>query len=195
MSDQKKDKWLKLLGEVEELTYQKEELRKGYIDLVVKKNNITNKSRIKSVVILLLLVVVVSVAVSYNKFRENDKNPLEVQKALSTNFDEDSDKESPEHSNALDDEEDIEVSGETESVVYAVQVGAFRKLNIKNKFNKSSNFKTSKNKDGLNIYSVGEFDNYEAAEEFMKEIKKLGFKDAFVIKLVNKKKVPFNSDM
>ena len=183
MSYVKKDRWLELLSEVENLTTEKEELRKGYIDLVVKKNRMTRKSKIKSIIIIVLLILF---TVFYYQRNESETQNIMVNQTNSQVIDDPKE--------ALKDsiikEKKVLPVKEKETIVFSVQIGALRKLKIHNKLNKSSNFKAFKNKEGLNIYSLGEFDSYKAARQFRKQIKKLGFKDAFIVKLKNNKKVP-----
>ena len=194
MSYVKKDKWLELLSEVENLTADKEELRKGYIDLVIKKKRATRKSRIKSIIIILLALF--SIVVIYNKQNEVVSQNLVVDQNIHQHEAIEDEIQDGEDENQLLEtpitkkEKPIQIQEKKDVIVFTVQIGALRKLAIKNELNKSSNFKTFKNKDGLNIYSLGEFDNYEAARVFRKQVKKLGFKDAFIIKLKNNKKIP-----
>lgn len=63
--------------------------------------------------------------------------------------------------------------------VYAVQIGAFKHKDLSLYSEGFVNFRSYKNR-SYNAYSLGNFDNYEEAEAFRKELIALGFKDPMV---------------
>jgi TolA-binding protein len=76
-----------------------------------------------------------------------------------------------------------------QGLVYKVQVGAFVHFDI-NKYLKDTgeNFE-GETADGMNKYTMGKFKDYTLAEAFMKDIKKMGIKDAWVVPLIDGKRV------
>lgn len=74
-------------------------------------------------------------------------------------------------------------------LVYKVQVGAFVHFDI-NKYLKDTgeNFE-GENADGMNKYTMGKFKEFALAEAFMKDIKKMGIKDAWVVPLIDGRRV------
>jgi len=81
-----------------------------------------------------------------------------------------------------------------DGVVFRVQIGAFKDevpLEIANKFLKiaKKGIKNYKNEDGLNIYSVGSYKNYEDASASRAEVVAEGITDAFIVAYYNGKKV------
>jgi septal ring factor EnvC (AmiA/AmiB activator) len=73
-------------------------------------------------------------------------------------------------------------------VVYAVQVGNYKKLDLKAFFNGNKAMRTE-NFTGGNAYMVGNFTTVEEALEFARNMKKLGILDAFVTKYDNGERV------
>lgn len=79
-------------------------------------------------------------------------------------------------------------------IVFKVQVGAFREqvpIGIANRLLANSNrgIKTFRDENGLMIYTVGEFLEYESANSLKKELVAGGLADAFVIAFKNGKKM------
>ena len=82
-------------------------------------------------------------------------------------------------------------------LIYSVQLGAFKNdipLEMANAFIKLSSKKGSisnqPDENGMTIYTIGSFNNYNDAQKFKTEIVDAGVKDAFVIALKEGKKVP-----
>jgi len=75
-----------------------------------------------------------------------------------------------------------------DTVIYAVQVGAFEEGGIELYSNNLIQF-TEVRKDDFYKYSLGAFETLEEAQTFRKEIVRLGFKDAFVASYKNGKRL------
>ena len=78
--------------------------------------------------------------------------------------------------------------------VFKVQIGAFKEevpIEIANKFLKitSKGIKNFMDENGLTVYTAGNFDNYENANELKNEILNIGVIDAFVIAFNGGKKI------
>lgn len=63
---------------------------------------------------------------------------------------------------------------------FRVQLGAYQNFDIKSKIGKDENMK-SENAGGLDKYTVGYFKGYNEAQEFAKDVRKMGIKDAWVV--------------
>jgi hypothetical protein len=71
---------------------------------------------------------------------------------------------------------------------YAVQLGAFKKVNTQLSSDKYSVVRNAKYND-FNLYTLGVFETEEEAEELLKVVNEIEFKDAFVGKYVNGQRV------
>jgi len=71
---------------------------------------------------------------------------------------------------------------------YAVQLGAFKKVNTPLSSDKYSVVRNAKYND-FNLYTLGVFETEEEAEELLKVVNEIEFKDAFVGKYVNGQRV------
>jgi cell division protein FtsN len=81
-----------------------------------------------------------------------------------------------------------------DGIVFRVQIGAFRDevpLEIANKFLKitKKGIKNYKDDNGLTIYSVGSYRNYEDAAAAKAEVIAEGINDAFIVAYQNGKKI------
>lgn len=63
---------------------------------------------------------------------------------------------------------------------FRVQLGAYQNFDIKGKMKNDDNMK-AENAGGLDKYTVGYFKNYNDAQEFSKDVRKMGIKDAWVV--------------
>ncbi len=63
---------------------------------------------------------------------------------------------------------------------FRVQLGAYQNFDIKGKISKDENMQ-SENAGGLDKYTVGYFKSYNEAQEFSKDVRKMGIKDAWVV--------------
>jgi len=74
------------------------------------------------------------------------------------------------------------------NVVYSVQIGAFLQNVKTGNYNKSSGLFNHRYDDGYNRFYSGVFESYEKAQNHMKQMKKDGYGDAFVIGLEGEKR-------
>jgi hypothetical protein len=71
--------------------------------------------------------------------------------------------------------------GQAKGYYYRVQLGAYKNFDIKGKLNKGDETMMAENKDGMDKYVVGLFFNFEEADAFKNDIRKMGIRDAFVV--------------
>ncbi|MEN8126068.1 MAG: OmpA family protein, partial [Bacteroidota bacterium] len=69
------------------------------------------------------------------------------------------------------------------TVVYTVQIGAYRKNVQSNKYDKLTNLFNHRYNDGLNRYFAGKFKTSDEARSYAKLLKKRGFEGAFLVGL------------
>ncbi len=72
---------------------------------------------------------------------------------------------------------------ENTTIVYTVQIGAFKRDVQSNKFNKLNNLFNHRYDDGFNRYFSGKFKTQKEAKEYVKTLKKRGFEGAFIVGL------------
>jgi len=71
-----------------------------------------------------------------------------------------------------------------QGIVYGVQVGNYKTLDLREFFNSNKGLRTETYTDG-NAYVIGNFTTVEEAIQFVKDIRKLGVKDAFVTQYID----------
>jgi hypothetical protein len=76
----------------------------------------------------------------------------------------------------------------SKGTVYSVQVGNYKKLDLRESFSSNKGLRTE-NFTGGNAYMVGNFTTVEEALEFTKNIKKLGITDAFVTQYIDGERI------
>ncbi len=81
----------------------------------------------------------------------------------------------------------IDEKHETSGTVYKVQLGLYKSFNI-NKYFDTPRYIGYELVNGMNRYIISYFDNEKVATDFVKDIRKLGIKDAFVAKYVDGKR-------
>ena len=74
----------------------------------------------------------------------------------------------------------IEEENELPDLVYKVQIGAFKSFELKGYVPQNISL-IETDESGFKKYSLGVFSNYKDALQFKKEVKKLGFKKAFLV--------------
>ena len=72
----------------------------------------------------------------------------------------------------------------TQGIVYSVQVGNYKKLDLRTTFNANKGLRTE-NYTGGNAYMIGNFISSAEANQFVSDIKKLGINDAFVTQYID----------
>ena len=81
-----------------------------------------------------------------------------------------------------------------DGVVFKVQIGAFEKRELAEDLDTSVNFDIEKT-DGLNKYIVGQFREYNKADELKKQLRAMGVGDAWVVPYKDGKRVPLKEVM
>ncbi len=76
-----------------------------------------------------------------------------------------------------------------DGLVYKVQVGAFRKPIPQDLFKGFAPISAEKINDDITRYRVGYFTSFESANTSKKQVRKLGYSDAFVVAIFNGKKI------
>ena len=69
----------------------------------------------------------------------------------------------------------------SKGVVYKVQVGAFKGLDMRKYFKQHKNFSGEVDKDGTMRYTLGEFRDYWEADKFKKYLRGTGVKGAWIV--------------
>ncbi len=72
----------------------------------------------------------------------------------------------------------------SQGTVYSVQIGNYKKLDLKTTFNSGKGLRTESYTGG-NAYMIGNFETAEDAIKFVNDIKKLGITDAFVTQYID----------
>ncbi len=72
---------------------------------------------------------------------------------------------------------------------FRVQIGAFKELNL-NDFTENLVTISQEKYDSINQYTLGSFADYTKAHKFLERVKKMGFKDSFIIATQNGKRIP-----
>ena len=72
----------------------------------------------------------------------------------------------------------------SQGTVYSVQIGNYKKLDLKTTFNSGKGLRTESYTGG-NAYMIGNFETVEEAKKFVNDIKKLGITDAFVTQYID----------
>jgi septal ring factor EnvC (AmiA/AmiB activator) len=81
---------------------------------------------------------------------------------------------------ALEASKQQEVKGVDKGLIFKVQIGAFQYFNINQYLSETQNFE-GETRDNLNKYTIGKFKDYNMADAFKKDIRKMGIKDAWIV--------------
>ena len=76
-----------------------------------------------------------------------------------------------------------------DGLIYKVQVGAFRKPIPQDLFKGFAPISAEKVRDDITRYRVGYFTSYNVANESRNKIRRLGYRDAFVVAIMNGEKI------
>jgi hypothetical protein len=87
-----------------------------------------------------------------------------------------------------DNESPMATNTPTEGTVYKIQLGLYKKFNI-NKYFEDLKYIGYEIVDGKNRYVIGYFNDEQTAQSFVKDVRKMGIKDAFVAKYVDGKRI------
>lgn len=74
-------------------------------------------------------------------------------------------------------------------VVFKVQIGAFKELDLREFFGNNENFSGEVEEDGTMKYTLGTFTDYWQADKFKKYLRKMGVKDAWIVAYKNGERV------
>ena len=169
MAQIKEDDLVKLYSDLDSLEVQKNELQKGYVALKLKSNKAIKQNRNgKLLLIFLLLLFFGGISFFYtNNLKQNEiRKTAEEQKNVLL--------DSINRMSAL-------ISNKhTAEVIYSVQLGVYKDLNIQFNEDEAVNFEKEKTDIG-NAYQIGSFLSYKTATDFKNNIKKLGLKDVFLV--------------
>lgn len=69
----------------------------------------------------------------------------------------------------------------TPGIIFRVQVGAFQKFDMNRYLQETGETLTGENGEALNKYMMGKFRDYQQAQNFRDDIRRLGIKDAWVV--------------
>jgi len=81
---------------------------------------------------------------------------------------------------ALEASKQQETKGVERGLIFKVQIGAFQYFNINQYLSETQNFE-GETRDNLNKYTIGRFKDYNMADAFKKDIRKMGIKDAWIV--------------
>jgi hypothetical protein len=160
---------VKLYSELDSLKVEKSKLQAGFVDLKIKSTKIEKRNRRNKILIIIAAVLLVALFVFW--YFDNKKTNSALNKAEEKElFLLDSiQKLTPLVSNINNAE-----------VVYSIQLGVFKKLDIEFNNDENTNFKEIVTENG-NVYQIGSFTTYKRATRFKEEIKKIGLKDVFLV--------------
>ena len=95
---------------------------------------------------------------------------------------------------------DSEVSEETQmqkatspsidGLVFKVQIGAYKGIDLKKYFDNYKNFSGEIGEDGVLKYTLGVFTDYWEADQFKKYLREMGVKDAWVVSYKDSQRIP-----
>ncbi len=169
---------VKLYNEIENLSKKEEELRKGYIDLKLLNNKITNNRKFRVVVILLLVIVALFLTYLAYIYKKEAKEQFTKEIVLKKKLDSLVNNVTNTTSKDIDTEENGDVT--QEKPIFSIQIGTFKKLKIHPSTVKGG-LKKIINKDSSYTYTIGEFSDFKEALVFRAQIQNLGIKDAFMV--------------
>jgi len=81
-------------------------------------------------------------------------------------------------------QKNVNTKGIIPGLVYTVQIGAFVHFDINKYLQETENFE-GETADGMNKYLLGRFKEVEVAENFKKDIRKMGIRDAWVVPYID----------
>ena len=161
----KEEDLVKLYSELEKLKGDNEKLETGFVDLKLKSNKIIKEKKNNRIIITLLLIAfLASLAFLYWNY---SKSKLATKKAAEKEV------------VLLDSIQRLSKFNNSD-VVYSIQLGVFKDLDIDFDNRVNTNFKEIVTDNG-NAYQIGNFLSYKNATAFKNDIKKLGLKDVFLV--------------
>ena len=177
----KEDDLVNLYSEVDQLTKAKKDLQEGYIALKLKsKENHKKQSKYKIAAIILLLLclgVILFWFFNYKKssavIQEGEARELIL-------------KDSIQKLSSKVQESNMNIN--SNQLIYLVQIGNYKKIDLFNGSKSVSNFQQIKQKN-YNTYLMGGFSTYEEAKKFKNHIRVFGIRDAFIVAYKDKERI------
>lgn len=83
----------------------------------------------------------------------------------------------------------LESSSYYHGVFYEIQIGAFEDFNLDAYRGQFVNLRPAGKTDNLDRYTLGKFKDYEQANRFLKDIRRMGIKDAFMLAKIDGERV------
>lgn len=77
-------------------------------------------------------------------------------------------------------------------VVYKVQIGAYRNIDLSEFMGNSSFLTTESSSDGIKKYILGHFRQYKVARNFKDYVREMGVKDAFIVPVEDNARIEIN---
>lgn len=84
--------------------------------------------------------------------------------------------------------EEVLVDENQDGIIFAIQIGAYASIDLSDYEENLSGIKQD-TYDGINQFTLGEFNEYYKAESFLKVVQQMGFKDAFVMSFKDGKRI------
>lgn len=165
----KEEDLIKLYSDIEKLEHEKKALQKGYIDLKLKLNKITQEHK-KNRWILLLLSIILITSITYF-YTNHIKAKATIEKTKDQKI------------ALLDSIHKISTlipNKNIAEVVYSIQLGIYKGLDIKLTPQEAVNFTEIKTDYG-SAYLIGSFLSYKTATEFKNELNRMGLNDVFIV--------------
>lgn len=165
----KEEDLIKLYSDIEKLEHEKKALQKGYIDLKLKLNKITQEHK-KNRWILLLLSIILIASITYF-YTNHIKAKATIEKTKDQKI------------ALLDSIHKISTlipNKNIAEVVYSIQLGIYKGLDIKLTPQEAVNFTEIKTDYG-SAYLIGSFLSYKTATEFKNELNRMGLNDVFIV--------------
>jgi hypothetical protein len=81
----------------------------------------------------------------------------------------------------------------TKGLIYCVQIGAYTSVNLDD-YEENLISLQQDSYDGINQLTLGRFNDYGKALAFLDVVKRIGFKDAFIMKFFNGKRIPVKTE-
>lgn len=178
-----KEQIASLMAEVEKLESDKTDTLKE-LDSLKKKNTANmdkaNTAKFALIAIIALLVIAlifVYVYVPGSGMSSEDKAANELYLSNLENQNKDYKAEISELKSKLS---AIEKNNKVPDLLYKVQIGAFKSFALKGYIQENESI-IETDESGFKKYSLGSFTNYKDALKFKKEVKRLGFRKAFLV--------------
>jgi cell division protein FtsL len=169
----KKEDLIVLYSELDNLKIDKKKLQAGFVELKLKSNKLEKQTkRSKIIIIILIVAFIISLFFlffNYTKSKTFQENTAENQLVLLESIKKLS---SLQFSNVFTGSEST-----NPEVIYSVQLGVYRKAEIKFNHKENTNFRVIEAVSGSE-YPTGTFLSYKTATTFKNQIKKIGLRDA-----------------